>query len=282
MERIVCKNCGNHFTGRFCNNCGEKVYTDHDKSMRHFLHETLHFFSHLDNKFFKTFALIFRRPGMLSTTYCAGVRNKYYNPFSLFFIGIVLYLLFPFFTGLNMSFNYNMINLHAQHMDFIGRLAEKKAIANNLSITELAEKYDHKSPSIAKGMLLIILPLTALVLRFLFSRKKKYFFEHLVLATEASCIMLYLNFFILPLILFIPQYIFKLAGIKGINLLTDAITIPAFFIYAVIWNTVAFKRFFEISYFVAARKGFLFLFLQSVVIFIIYRLILFLTVLLFI
>jgi hypothetical protein len=34
---INCKNCGNSFAGKFCNNCGEKVYTDHDKSFAHIL-----------------------------------------------------------------------------------------------------------------------------------------------------------------------------------------------------------------------------------------------------
>lgn len=34
---LTCKNRGNQFTGNFCNRCGEKVYTDHDKSVSHFL-----------------------------------------------------------------------------------------------------------------------------------------------------------------------------------------------------------------------------------------------------
>src|SRR5690348_17578368 len=28
MTDHTCKNCGNRFSGKFCNQCGEKVYTD--------------------------------------------------------------------------------------------------------------------------------------------------------------------------------------------------------------------------------------------------------------
>lgn len=282
MTQNLCKNCGNQFEGKYCNACGEKVYSDHDKSMGHFMHETMHFFTHLDSKFFKTLVLIFRRPAVLSETFCSGVRNKYFKPFSLFFIGVILYLLFPIFPGLNMTFQSNLINLKAQHMGPLADLAYHKAAARQISIEAFAEKYDHKSPAFAKVLLLVILPLSALALKAIFARRKKYFFDYLVLATEASCIMLYLNFFILPILLYIPALIFEHFHIGSVKLLSDIVTLPAYAVYAVFWNTVAFKKFYQISFLHALLKGFLFLFLQSVVIFIIYRVILFLTVLLFI
>ncbi len=283
MIQNICKNCGNHFQGKFCNNCGEKVYTDHDKSLSHFLHEGLHFFTHLDNKYFKTVALIFKKPGVLSVTYCNGIRDKYYKPIPLFFIGIVLYLLLPFLpAGLNMSFKQNLINLEAQKINFIAELANYKAVAKHISMTELAQRYDHKSPAFAKILLLIILPLTGLVLKMLFPKKSKYFFDYLILGTEASSVVLYLNFLILPLIALVVGSLLTLLGFHSFSSAGDLLMIPVSFFVIVFWAIKAFRTFFGISYGRAFGKGLLFLFFQSVVIFIIYRLILFVTVLLFI
>ncbi|MFT3909683.1 MAG: DUF3667 domain-containing protein [Ferruginibacter sp.] len=283
MTQNICKNCGNHFTGKFCNNCGEKVYTDHDKSFGHFLHETFHFFTHFDNKFFKTLGLIFKSPGILSLSYCNGVRDKYYKPVSLFFVGIVLYLLFPSLpAGLNMSFKQNLINFHAQKMDFMTDLANHKAMLKHISLDEVAHKYDHKSPSFAKILLLIILPLTGLALKIIFPKRDRYFFDYMILGTEASCVVLYLNFLLLPVVALIVGYSLEFVGFKSFGNVGDLFLMPVSAFIIIFWAVKAFKNFFGISYARAFGKGLLFLFLQSVIIFIIYRLILFLTVLAFI
>lgn len=282
MSAAICSNCGNSFEGNYCNQCGEKKFNEHDKSLSHFFHEAVHFFTHLDNKYFTTLALIFRKPGKLSQTYCDGVRSKYFKPFSLFFIGVILYLLFPFLPGLNMSFAGNMQNIQAQGMTFFVDLVHSKAEFRRITLNELGERYDHKSPAIAKLMLLIVLPLTGIILKLMFYRRKKYFLDHLILATEASSVMLYLNFFVLPLVFAIPLYLLKKLGVETFSNLGDNFSMPVYSTFLIFWATVAFKRFYRVSTSTSILKGILFLLAQSVVIFIIYRLILFLTVLLFI
>src|SRR4051812_13168732 len=79
---ITCKNCSNQFTGNYCNNCGEKVYTAHDKSILHFLEEGMHFITHFDGSFFSTLKAIFTTPGKLSTDYTNGIRKRYFKPLS--------------------------------------------------------------------------------------------------------------------------------------------------------------------------------------------------------
>ena len=102
----TCKNCGNQFTGKYCNVCGEKVYTDHDKSIAHFLEDALHFITHLEGTLITTLKTILTKPGRLSYDYCHGIRKKYFKPLSFFMLLVILYLLFPFFTGLNMPFRF--------------------------------------------------------------------------------------------------------------------------------------------------------------------------------
>ncbi len=280
MTQNICKNCNNHFKGNFCNNCGEKVYTDHDKSLKHFLHETFHFFTHLDSKFFKTVIIIFRRPGELSVAYTNGIRKKYYNPFSLFFVGIILYLLFPMFKGLNLPFGTYIINFKTTWMHFMMDIINHKAAAKHISLDTLAEIYDHKSAAFAKVLLLIFLPLSGLALNILFRKKRKYFFDYLVLATESSNVMLYIFCFVLPLAMLILTFVANLFNVTANT--GDLFALPIFAVFIVYWTIVAFKKFFALSFWQAILKGILFLILQNVVIFIIYRLVLFLTVLAFI
>src|SRR4029078_451394 len=100
---ITCKNCGNHFNGNYCNNCGEKVYTEHDRTAFHFLEEGFHFLTHFEGTFFTTIKTIFAKPGQVSVDYANGIRKKYFKLLSLFLLLVVLYLLFPVFEGLNMK-----------------------------------------------------------------------------------------------------------------------------------------------------------------------------------
>lgn len=282
MNTNFCKSCGNSFNGRFCNICGEKIYSEKDKSIGHILHEGLHFFTHFDNKFFKTIKVIFARPGLLSITYCNGIRSKYYKPFSLFFIGVVLYLLFPFLPGLNMSFEANMINVQAQGFTFISQLVDHKLSSHNITIEELASRYNAKSPAFAKILLLIIPPLTAIALKLLFFRRKKYFFDHLILGIEASCITLYLVFFVMPFIFYVSKILFGMSDAAGSFISGDSVTISASALYLIIWSIVSFKRFYEIKFMHALLKGVLFLLLHFFIIYVLYKLILFLTILIFI
>src|SRR5262245_37110875 len=115
---VTCKSCGTRFEGSYCNNCGEKVYHAHDKSIKHFLEEAFHFNTHFDTKFFRTFWLIFKKPGFVSKEYCEDKRKKYFSPVSLFLIGVVIYLLFPALRGLNITFFNHINNNNSLHLYF--------------------------------------------------------------------------------------------------------------------------------------------------------------------
>lgn len=84
---IICKNCGNRFKGTYSNQCGEKIYTEHDKTFRHFLAESGHFLMHFDNKIYRSWWLVMTRPGFVSGQITHGVRKRYYNPANLFITG---------------------------------------------------------------------------------------------------------------------------------------------------------------------------------------------------
>lgn len=72
----TCLNCGHLFTGNYCNHCGEKLYSEHDKKVSHLFHEAFHFLTHFDNKFFRALRMIFASPGRLSAEFTAGRRKN--------------------------------------------------------------------------------------------------------------------------------------------------------------------------------------------------------------
>ena len=101
----VCKNCGNHFVDKYCSHCGQKAFEGSDRRITTLFGEMFHFVTHFEGTFWtspKTMLLI---PGQMSLDYCNGIRKKYFKPVSMFLFIVVLYLVFPGFSGLNVSLN---------------------------------------------------------------------------------------------------------------------------------------------------------------------------------
>ena len=281
MQEQVCKNCGNHFTGKFCNNCGEKVYNEHSKSFRHLFEEAFHFLTHLDSKFLKSVKLLLFRPGFLSVEFCRGVRKKYFKPISLFLIGVVLYLIFPLTQGLNMSFTSTVSHFRFNGMPVVERIAEKKMAGKNMSAEMVAAKYDSKSPKFAKILLFIILPLAGLSLQMLFYKRGKYYFDHFILGTELTTFFIYATFLIMSAFLKLSGIVYEYVSGKPYYY-DDWVSGPIAILLLLAAWTSAIKRFYKVSTAHAFLKALLFLILFTIITFVIYRFILFLIVMLFI
>ena len=81
----ICANCGNHFTGGFCNSCGQK--TVHRITMGHIGHDMVHAFTHTDKGFFHLLLKLFVKPGIVAREYIAeGKRKRYFTPFQYMLI----------------------------------------------------------------------------------------------------------------------------------------------------------------------------------------------------
>jgi hypothetical protein len=274
---VTCKSCGTLFRGKYCNNCGEKVYHAHDKKISHFIEEAFHFITHFDNKFFRSFWLMFARPGFVAAEYCEGRRKKYFSPVNMFLLGVVIYLLFPVLQGLNISFSNHIANNNSMHLYFVQTLAEHKAVARQISLEQLAEKFNNLSPKFSKVLLLVLIPLTGLVLALLFRRKKKYFFDHLMLAAEINSIFLFLVYFILPVLFKGISSLFSLNFDYG----DTVVFLSLHALLVILILVIAFRRFYQVKLLHALLKSILFIILYMLALHI-YRLIVFSIVMLFI
>lgn len=268
----TCLNCNNHFQGKYCNNCGEKVYNEHDKSVFHFLEEGFHFITHFEGTLFTTIKTIFTRPGKISWMYSHGVRKPYFKPISFFFFLVVLYLLFPVFEGLNMKLQYHMTNR------FYGEYATGKVNevlrSTNLSYAEVVKIFHQKGEKLSKFLLFIIVPFTALFFWLLTFRKRKYFFDQMVFSAEINSVYLFWGFLILPLLLTIFQLLCK--WISGSYLpIYDGIT--GIILYSVLcfYVSVAARRFYSLKIWQSVLIAVLFWVIHNIIVGLIYKFILF-------
>lgn len=92
VMKQVCKNCGNHFSGLYCNHCGQKVA--HRLDTRHILHETVHVFTHADKGIFALIPAILFRPGLTALDYVQGKRKRYFSIFQylVIIVGIATFI----------------------------------------------------------------------------------------------------------------------------------------------------------------------------------------------
>jgi len=265
-ESLTCKNCGNSFTGKFCNLCGEKVYAEKDKSVKHIIGEGLHFITHFEGNFFNTLKAIFTRPGKLSLDYCNGVRKKYFKPLSFFLMLVILYLLFPVFEGLNMKLEYHKV--HKLYGSYASSEVERLINERNITELQLADSFHHAGEKTSKFLLFIIIPFVALFSWILGLRKK--YFHHFVFTIEASSFFILWGFLLLPLLLFIIGFT------TGFQFTSEGQTSVAILVVFILYLSVAAKRFFSFKWWYSILYAILFALALLVFLEYIYKFILFL------
>jgi hypothetical protein len=281
----ICKNCGNSFTGKYCNLCGEKVYGERDRSVMYILEEALHFLTHFEGNFFNTIKTMFRRPGQVSLDYTNGIRKKYYKPVMLFFFLVVIYLVFPgiFPRGLDMQLKYHMGQY--PYKGYATRMVEQKMQQKHISYEELAVQYGHRSHGVSKVLLFILLPVSALFLLVLYPGRKR-FFDNFMLSTEINAIFLSAFFMILPILLgvllLIVMLVYEIITGHGVGsdsfLNSELPTVICSTVLFIAFNTVCFRRFYGSSTMVSMLKAILFVALHYILVFYLYKFLLFTTV----
>lgn len=266
MEMDKCKNCESPLYGEFCSDCGQKVYTENDKSISKLFSEALHFITHFEGKFFKTLKTIYQSPGKLSLDYCNGIRQKYYKPVSFYLLTILLYLLFPVISGMNMEMKYyKSTPILGKHISY---QIENKLLKYKITEEQLSEKFHEKSKSTSKFLLLLLIPLSAPILYLLYFNKKRYLFDNFILLTEINIFFLLTFFILIPLTIFPVIYFFQTP--MGESFIT-----PVFIILFSLYCIILLHRVFKEKWWISALKGGIFGLFFMLMIAVIYRTIVF-------
>ncbi len=198
LPEHICRNCGNHFTGYYCNLCGEKIILPEDRSFRMFINSILLAVTLADSRFLKTIWLMVRKPGSLSKEFAEGRRIKYLKPLSMFFVLNLVYFLVPVIQLFNAS-------LRTQINSFQGNFAVQ-AVATRMtklgfqSVSSFSILYDQKTQGLAKMLVIVFVVIASLPMNLIYRSRNRYFLDHVGLSVELVCFNLLINALLLTLI----------------------------------------------------------------------------------
>lgn len=192
----TCASCGAALHGKFCSQCGEKKLNEKDKSVAHFFEEFIHILTHADSKFLKSLKYLITKPGFLTAEHLAGRRKMYTSPLSLFFIGNLIYLLIMPIDALNS--NYISQTKGQPYSASIVKKVEKKMAVKKWDEEKMMEMYNNKTSKVSKMMLFVLIFIFSAPLSVLLYKRGRYYFDHVVFATE------YVNFLVFIVLLIAP------------------------------------------------------------------------------
>jgi len=165
---MTCKNCGNEFEGKFCNNCGQKAL-QHGFTVKHILHDFFHSFTHIDSGLLFLIREMFLRPGIVVKEYIGGKRKKYFNPMQYLVLGVAV----SFFLTVKLG----VIGYNHLAPEVYARLPYWQAFSL---------KYNNFVYTYFNLMLFIGVPVMAFYSYLFYKKSKNNFAENLVLQTFLS------------------------------------------------------------------------------------------------
>lgn len=176
----TCKNCKQHFKGKFCNQCGQSADT-HDINFHFLWHDIQHGLLHFDKGILYTIKELFTRPGYSIREFIDGKRVKHFKPISFI---IVL-------AGI-----YGFLIHYFRITEFIQISADNKTrqVVNIDKIIEWISTHYAFST-------LLLLPITSLGTYWAFKKEKYNFIQHIVLNSFLAGQKILIRLVFLPLVL---------------------------------------------------------------------------------
>lgn len=224
METVSCQNCGEPLLGKYCYVCGEKITRANDYSFLRMMTDVFEALTNLDAKFFKTFTSLLFRPGHLTNEHIKGRRQPYMKPFQLFLISNLIF--FIFLT------DSDIFRAPAKWFFQSPAVKEKaiiKAEMNEMTFNEFSLLYDSKSSSMAKGLIIIIIPLIGFISYVLLYKSKFEYGKHVILAIHQLAFVL---LFCVALMFFLQFLRFLFPELKMGKLALQIPLISAIFYYS--------------------------------------------------
>ncbi len=199
---FACPSCGTKTLGQFCSHCGEKEVGDEDYSLRHFLKEVVAALTLMESRVLRSVWLVTSRPGYLSSEYFQGRRVRYMKPLQLFvFLNVVYYFSLTLFTATTFTTPLaTQLHMNNYYPAYASRQVHHKLQEEQVSYETLEKKYNERTSVLSKSLIFLLIPIFALLFYGLFFKKRKYFVEHVVVATHFWAFSLILLGVILPLV----------------------------------------------------------------------------------
>jgi hypothetical protein len=188
-----CLACDEPRPGLYCAHCGEKRIGTEDRSIRHIVKDAIESATNANGKALLTVRTLLRQPGRLTADYIRGRRKPYLSPLQLFlFANLVFFLLHPLIgshtltTALNAHLHYTWHQEVARLM-VLPRLAER-----SLTPEAYAATFDPASVTLAKSLVILVVPIFSLAVAALYWRHQRTYLVHLVFAAHVCTFWLLL------------------------------------------------------------------------------------------
>jgi hypothetical protein len=228
----TCKNCSTSFEGKHCPECGQKADT-HRFTVPHLAHEIFHAITHTDKGILFLIKELAYRPGHVAREYNAGLRKRYFNPFTFLLIAIA----FQLFVLKQVHFYEHFTAAMTRFQTKIEALAGKKVNADTPEVSE-ATKAAEKNMTVvqenSRTLTFMFIPFIALLTWFLFKKSGFNYAENLVMQT-----FLFGENTIFFLVIMIP-FLF--------NHSLYPLVLLASFLLQIVYNTIVYKQFFQQSW----------------------------------
>src|SRR5262249_11950902 len=137
-----CPECTTPLMGKYCHQCGEKLPSPHDLTLKHFLHHGFHELTHLDSKIFRTLRTLLFHTRVLSAEYVAGSKQRYVLPLRLFLVIFALNLFLYTRPGIALYDIRFVLSASPQGKlleDKLDRSANKKHMAKDALLDQINE-----------------------------------------------------------------------------------------------------------------------------------------------
>ena len=206
---LTCKSCGNKFSGNYCNNCGEKVINQSDRTLKYFFGEFINAITFADNKLWRTLRVILKKPGFLSNEFVEGRRKPYMKPVSIFFLANLIYFLFPLINTFTtpLEIQRNSFSYSPMVIEWVDATVAER----NISYAEYRSVYNTKTTELSKLLLVVFAYMLAILFRPIHQgSKRKFFADQLTISLEVMTFILLVTIQFFGLIgLIISKFGFK-------------------------------------------------------------------------
>ena len=280
----TCVTCGHEAQGSFCACCGEKRRGDHDFSLRHVLAEAAEAFFHVDSKIFLTLRTLVTRPGKLTSEFFLGRRKPYMSPLQTFFVCNLLFFVLQPLTGLEiLAPGLHTFENNPTIKTMAVRLVDRRLAHDHLSRTNEQQFHDFSTRFYrnahlqAKSLILVLAPMLAVIIAILNVRRRRYFSQHLIFSLHVYAwwlLWLLANLVIVALVLVVSNLASEHTDLRLFDLVVTSLEFGGLGVYLFF----ASRQFYQDKLIPALVKGVALTFC-AYGLFLVYRLMLFFTVL---
>lgn len=255
--QYTCASCGNSFSGRFCNHCGEKRVEKSDLTIVHFLTNIWRAITFTDTKFLKSFWFLLVRPGQLTQEYFRGRRKLYALPFSMFFFVNLIYFIYQPVDTLNSQLSSQIGG--QPYSSWAKVETQKKMEEKGMDYNEIKKAYASGSEEVSKLILFTLIIFYAAGLFLVNFHHQKLLFFHLVQATHFITFTILLLLILMPLVLSGAIFLYVvITGDSSVHVNPNSIYFTSFFLIVLtVYNYISQQRLFNEKKWFSLVKAFL-------------------------